>query len=103
MICTPPRSKASYRVISSDFLDDNPSVRFHVEINQSESDAWLAYKLELLNLQRFEYEQLALIPELSEPFVYFPLHYEPEKTSNPDGGLGTMPMTPLQRCDPRCR
>jgi len=82
----PPRGRASYRVISSDMLEDTPSVRFRVDMGQSENDAWLAYKLDLLGLQRFEYEQLALTPDLDRPFVYFPLHYEPEKTSNPDGG-----------------
>lgn len=28
----------------------------------------------------------AIVPDVSAPFVFVPLHYEPERTTNPDGG-----------------
>lgn len=82
----PPLRKTAYSITSADFLEDRPSVRFKIEPDQSLNEAAEAYKNELLALARFEYDQVAERPDLTRPFVYFPLHYEPEKTSNPDGG-----------------
>lgn len=82
----PPRKSQSYTVVSADFLEDRPSLRFRVEPGQTDNEAAAAYKDELLALSRFEYEQVVEPANLTQPFVYFPLHYEPEKTSNPDGG-----------------
>jgi hypothetical protein len=33
-----------------------------------------------------EYEDIAVEPDLSRPFVYFAMHYQPERTTTPDGG-----------------
>jgi hypothetical protein len=32
------------------------------------------------------YYRLAAAPDLNQPYVYFPLHYQPERTTVPDGG-----------------
>lgn len=82
----PPQSASSYRVTSADFMEDRPKVRFRVEDGQPEIEARLAYKLAVRDLQEFEYGQVASPLNMKRRYVYFPLHYEPEKTSNPDGG-----------------
>lgn len=33
-----------------------------------------------------EYERVSVAPDLSRPFVYFPLHFQPERTTLPGGG-----------------
>lgn len=38
------------------------------------------------NLRR-EYECLAAVPDFTKPYVYFPLHYQPERNSSPQGGI----------------
>ena len=85
-LAAPPQRASSYRVTSADFMEDRPRVRFRVEDGQSEAEARLAYKLAVRDLQQFEYDRISVTPNLARKYVYFPLHYEPEKTSNPDGG-----------------
>lgn len=75
----PPLKKISYRVNGLDFLSDNPRVFFEASAPQNFKD--LVYDFQLS-----EYYGSVNEVNLDSPFVYFPLHYEPEKTSNPDGG-----------------
>ncbi|WP_110655823.1 hypothetical protein [Salinicola halimionae] len=75
-----PDKKISYRVTAADFLSETPSVSI-----DNFRDG-LEYKAALRELQHDLYNN-ALVSGLPEGrYVYFPLHYEPEKTSNPDGG-----------------
>lgn len=45
----------------------------------------------LLLLPRFdlrkEYERVISPPDFTKPYVYFPLHYQPERNSSPQGGI----------------
>lgn len=36
---------------------------------------------------RREYERVAAPPDVAKPYVYLPLHYQPERNSSPQGGL----------------
>jgi hypothetical protein len=50
---------------------------------------WRRYRRERgrvkLELQR-RYEKLTSVPDLREPFIFLALHYQPEKTTSPQGG-----------------
>lgn len=37
--------------------------------------------------QKTEYESVAASPDFGRPFVYLPLHYQPERNSSPQGGV----------------
>lgn len=51
---------------------------------------WRRYQAEARDYRaklRFSYEQRSVQPDMQRDFVYFPLHYQPERTTCPDGGL----------------
>lgn len=37
--------------------------------------------------QKTEYQSFVAVPDLNKKFVYFPLHYQPERNSSPQGGV----------------
>lgn len=69
-----------YTVYSPLFLEDErlPSIRQAWRIHRNRK----GLKKQLLR----HYEELAVNVDMQVPYVYFPLHYEPERTTNPDGG-----------------
>lgn len=74
-----PSYKVPYKALSIDYLNDAPWV-----FDKTGSAKKL--KSQVRELQVFEYTNISTEVDLEQNFVYFPLHYEPEKTSNPDGG-----------------
>ncbi|MGM0826330.1 MAG: hypothetical protein ACQEUY_16655 [Pseudomonadota bacterium] len=81
---SPPEKPIRYDIDSVDFLDDSPTVIFDSE--ESVKEGVISFKKDVSLLQWHEYYDLKEDVSLQVPFVFFPLHYEPEKTSNPDGG-----------------
>ena len=71
------------RQINDAFLDELEEKFLQADIGIMNVERILAA---VRDLQQFEYERIATPPRPSRRYVYFPLHYEPEKTSNPDGG-----------------
>lgn len=80
-----PQSRLSYDVYSIDFLrGDEGDVRYlDQKFNEFEH---AKFKREVAKVQYEEYVHSVHEVNLSRDYVFFPLHYEPEKTSNPDGG-----------------
>ena len=71
-------------------LSDYLSV-FKSEFKRAKSDAFVRIprhiraKREINSLLRY-YAHLTKEPDLSVPYIYFPLHYQPEMTTSPSGG-----------------
>lgn len=36
---------------------------------------------------KYEYKKLSVSPDYSKTYIYIPLHYQPEKTTSPEGGI----------------
>ncbi len=74
----PPHLSDYWRVFSSEF-------------RRAKKDAFariprhITAKLEINRLLRY-YARLAIKPDLNVPYIYFPLHYQPEMTTSPSGG-----------------
>lgn len=64
---------------------------FKSEFKRAKSDSFariprhIKAKREINSLLRY-YARLAEKPDLSVPYIYFPLHYQPEMTTSPSGG-----------------
>lgn len=70
------RKRVDYSVYKANFYKSNrPSSLHELKIAKK--------KIAL----KFEYSKISVKPNLQKDYVFVPLHYEPERTSNPDGGL----------------
>lgn len=69
------RSGSDYSVYSKTFYDSNRPSLLH-EFGATKRK----------RLLRKKYEEVKVESNLDEDYVFVPLHYEPERTSNPDGG-----------------
>jgi hypothetical protein len=45
------------------------------------------YRRQHIETLRRRYDELAVVPDLNQPYVYVALHLQPERTSNPGGGV----------------
>lgn len=83
------------RGLLCDFLDIHPyAKKRHRSIEDSKYNAFqyglVAYKAIRYKAKlKKHYERHAIAPDLTKPYIYFPLHYQPEATSNPSGDLFT--------------
>lgn len=80
----PADTPLTYTIDAIDFLSDAPSVS-HAGKDSPKGEL-KRFKGEVSRLQWNEYAALVEDVDLNVDYVFFPLHYEPEKTSNPDGG-----------------
>lgn len=83
------KSDRDYSVYSKTYYDSNkPSILHDFRASRKKM------------LLRKKYEEVTLDSNLDEDYVFVPLHYEPEKTSNPDGGdfYNTYDMLLVLRC-----
>lgn len=80
----PADTRMTYHVDSVDFLSGSPSVA-HAGKGGPKGEL-RRFKTAVAKLQWDEYASLVEQVDLGTEYVFFPLHYEPEKTSNPDGG-----------------
>lgn len=78
---TAPKPKEFYTVQSLDFINEPLHLS---EENQRKRKAIVS---RVKALQRAYHNEACEAVTLDAPYIYFPLHYEPERTSNPDGGL----------------
>lgn len=69
------QSGADYAIYKPNFFDNNNISMLH--------EFKVAKKKSLLKTQ---YSKISIAPDLTQEYVFVPLHYEPERTSNPDGG-----------------
>lgn len=69
------RSGSDYSVYSRTFYDSNKPSLLH-ELRATKRK----------RLLRKKYQEVKVESNLDEDYVFVPLHYEPERTSNPDGG-----------------
>jgi hypothetical protein len=77
----PPEKKIGYQIEGIDFLSDDDKLYSKVQNRELE---WRTYVHMLMENEHNLQVKLDL--NLDCDFIYFPLHYEPEKTTNPEGG-----------------
>jgi hypothetical protein len=61
--------------------------RFHVLAPEDIARVAADFRRERADLMKRRYEELAVAPDLSQPFVYVALGMQPERTTNPNGGV----------------
>lgn len=71
--------KRWYTIQSLNFLEEP----VEIIVNDSKRND---IKNQIKDLQKSEYSKACKQVSLEEKYVYFPLHYEPERTTNPEGG-----------------
>jgi hypothetical protein len=60
-----------------------------VESSESDLLQWYWYRIRSLFYRRrlkSQYNKMTHVPDLNEDFVYFPMHYQPERTTSPEAG-----------------
>ncbi len=70
----------SSTIKSLNFLDES------LTADRNDVQARKTYTRKIHKMLRDEYDAVTVPWERGKPYVYFPLHYEPERTTNPDGG-----------------
>lgn len=69
------KTGADYSIYKTDFYKSNrPSLLHDIKIAKKKASL------------KAEYSKISVSPDFKQDYVFVPLHYEPERTSNPDGG-----------------
>jgi hypothetical protein len=61
--------------------------RFHATVSEDLARAAASHRRRHTEAIRKRYEELAIEPDLAQPFIYVPLHLQPERSTNPNGGV----------------